>query len=106
MTTYAPLSDVLAGGEWVRRGMIWHWESTPEAEPEPELVEDRTRNYRPHDLIACPACLARMDEPCRGSRQSHTSRLVRRVCSCGEAVRPQEPMCGFCRAEMARGEVA
>lgn len=27
MTTYAPDSDVLTGGEWVRRGAVWYWRS-------------------------------------------------------------------------------
>lgn len=98
MTTYAPLSDMLANGEWVRRGMVWRWIQN---EPEP-LPEPITRN--PHDLIACPTCYARMDEFCKrpnGRGHSHDTRLVKRVCSCGMPVRSREPMCGFCRAEMA-----
>lgn len=101
MTTYSPLSEVLADGEWVRRGLIWHWQPNPDAEPEPE--DEEPPAYIPHDLIACPACLARMDETCKTKGGwSHATRLVKRVCSCGGPIRPREPMCGFCRAEMTR----
>lgn len=102
MTTYSPLFDVLANGEWVRRGLVWHWRQNA---PEPTAVE--VRDYRPHDLIACPTCLARMDESCKTKGGwSHTTRLVKRVCSCGTALRPPEKICGFCRAETTIREAA
>jgi hypothetical protein len=101
-----PFSEILAGGEWVRRGMVWHWRPNSELEtgddPEPPT-------YAPRDLIACPVCLARMDEHCRtksGRGKEHRRRLVKRVCGCGGPIRPREPMCGFCRAEMAREDAA
>lgn len=100
MTTYSPVFDVLANGEWVRRGLVWHWKQN-----EPETVVVEPRDYFPSDLIACPTCLARMDEHCRrksGKSGQHRSRLVARVCSCGSSIRPKEPMCGMCRAEMTR----
>lgn len=99
VTTYSPLFSVLANGEWVRHGMIWRWHPAP-----PETVE-RPADFTPHDLIACPVCLARMDEHCRrsnGRGSAHAARLVKRVCVCGGPIRPKEPMCGFCRAEAAR----
>ncbi len=101
MTTYGPDTDELSGGEWVRNGLVWHWVETETPEP-----EDDRPDYFPGDLIACPFCLARMDEGCRTSDgRSHSTRLVKRVCSCGGSICPNEPMCGFCRAEASR-EVA
>jgi hypothetical protein len=108
MTFYAEDSDVLSGGEWVRVGLVWRWVAEPDAEPEPDLPDPPS--YLPADLIACPTCGARMDERCKtlngDGPADHRRRLVKRVCSCGGPVRPQEPMCGFCRAEMAREEAA
>lgn len=102
MTTYSPLTDILANGEWVRRGMVWHWRQNT---PEPIVIEPR--GYRAHDLIACPFCLARMDESCKTEGGwSHSTRLVKRVCSCGGALRPREPMCAYCRAEQTIREAA
>lgn len=105
MTTYALNADVLTDGEWVRKGLVWHWVANPHAEP--EQVEFDPPTYAAHELIACPFCLARMDESCKtDGGWSHASRLLKRVCACGGPVRPREPMCGFCRAEMARSDVA
>lgn len=103
MTTYSLNADILSGGGWVRRGLVWHWVAT---EPEPDIKEQP--DYFPADLIACPVCLAKMDERCKGSsrERDHKRRLVKRVCSCGGPLRPQEPMCGFCRAEMTIREAA
>lgn len=92
MTTYA-IDHGLVNGKWVQRGMVWRWvQNAPVS---------TVRTYEPSELIACPTCRARMDERCRTSDgASHKRRLVKRVCSCGGPVRPREPMCGFCRAEM------
>jgi hypothetical protein len=100
MTTYSPVTDILANGEWVRDGLIWRWVQN---QPEPEEADPPT--YQPHDLIACPTCHARMDEHCKrksGRQNEHSTRLVKRVCVCGGPVRPREPMCGWCRAEAER----
>lgn len=91
----------LTNGYWAQRGMIKVW---VHVEPLIELKQEPT--YDPRDLIACPTCHAHMDERCKGwdgrpLSRSHGSRLVKRVCSCGMPVRFREPMCGFCRAEMA-----
>lgn len=96
MTSYSPVFTVLANGEWVRHGMIWRWHPAPDAEPEVDEPD-------PHDLIACPTCMARMDEHCRSyDGRDHAARLVKRVCSCGGPIRPREPICGWCRVEAAR----
>lgn len=90
--------EVLEGGEWVLRGLTMRWEPAP---TRPISLPPPLR--QPHDLIACPTCLARMDEFCTrpgSKRHSHDTRLVKRVCACGGTVRPREPMCGFCRAEL------
>lgn len=104
MTTYALNADVLAGGDWVRRGLVWHWVA---AVPEPELVDDYQPNpgYRPADLIACVTCKARMDERCKGSDRSrdHRRRLIKRVCSCGGPIEFTEDVCAFCRADAIVG---
>lgn len=98
MTSYSPVFDVLANGEWVRRGMVWHWVAN---EP-PEKDEDGA--YTPHDLIACGTCYARMDERCKTTTgKDHNRRLVKRVCACGGSIRPREQICGWCRAEQERG---
>ena len=103
MTTYSPSTDILANGEWVRRGLVWHWRANPAATNEPSVELKEVPDYLPRDLIACPKCFARMDESCKtDGGWSHTTRLVKRVCSCGGTVRPREPMCGWCRAEMTR----
>lgn len=106
MTFYADDYDVLAGGEWVQRGMVWRWQADPDIQPEPE-----PKSYRPHDLIACPTCLARMDEKCRNNdvarpTRDHEARLVKRVCSCGGSVRPREAMCRLCEVEEMAREMA
>lgn len=95
--------QALTNGQWVG-GLVKRWQPNP-VELKPE------RRVNPHDLIACPKCLARMDERCKRAdgtprRGSHESRLVKRVCACGEPVRHVEPMCGFCRAEIALEEAA
>jgi hypothetical protein len=55
---------------------------------------------RPHDLIACPTCHARMDELCRTSggytRRPHTNRLVRKVCPCGATLGYHKGLCEPC----------
>lgn len=98
MSPLFDLDNILDNGQWVRRGLVWHWQ--PSSTP-PTKLDAAT--YRPHDLIACPACHARMDEPCKTKkRTNHATRLVKRVCSCGDPVRQNEPMCPTCRAEIAR----
>lgn len=89
----------LANGHWVRRNGVQVWMPNP-------APETKQPEVKPSDLIACPVCLARMDERCKKAdgqdrRRTHSERLVKRVCSCGASVRPREPMCGFCRAEAA-----
>jgi hypothetical protein len=95
------IDDMLTNGQWVLRGAIRVWVENPRVQ--------MTADFRPHDFIACPTCHARMDEKCQrrnGKESSHSSRLVRRVCACGASVRPREPMCGFCRAEMTTRKAA
>lgn len=53
-----------------------------------------------HRLVACPTCLARMDETCKTPSgqvtAEHGSRLVSRVCSCGGPVKPRHHYCDTC----------
>jgi hypothetical protein len=94
------IDDMLTNGEWVLRGAIRVWVENPRVQ--------MTADFRPHDFIACPTCHARMDERCTGNKRNrdHSSRLVKRVCPCGNSLRANEPMCGICRAEMSRTEAA
>lgn len=87
----------LANGRWVRRSGVQVWVANP-------VLEPKRPTFVPHELIACPTCLARMDEKCRqpdgaNRRRTCAARLVKRVCSCGGRVRHKEEVCGFCRAE-------
>lgn len=90
------LDNILDNGEWVRHGLVWRWE----ADDKPATTKE-PRDYRPSELIACPTCLAKMDERCKSKRgrPDHSRRLVKRVCSCGGPIRPQEPICAYCRAD-------
>lgn len=93
----------LTDGQWVTVGAIKKWVPNPTALPVVDEPDPPT--LLPRDLIACPTCLAKMDERCEGMSRgrSHSARLVKRVCSCGDSLRPGEPMCGLCRVEQERG---
>lgn len=74
----------LDGGQWVTVRGIRRWQAVapaPEPKPKPKLV----------DLIACPTCHARVGDRCLSrtglpARRSHSTRLVPRLCECGEVM--------------------
>lgn len=70
----------LTGGHWEVRGLIQRW--VPDTAPI-------------CDLIACPKCLAKMTERCRGANgrasRAHAVRLVAPLCPCGS------PLPAYCR---------
>lgn len=88
--------ETLDDGAWVLRGLVKVWQPTPEppAPPAPKWVSV-------HDLIACPRCMARVDEPCRNRSAraaAHPERLAPRLCSCGELVKHNARQCAPCRS--------
>ena len=55
-----------------------------------------------HDLIACPTCHARVDQPCRsasGHTTTHSNRLAPRLCPCGMTLKPRRTLCDWCATQ-------
>lgn len=107
MSTQASLG--LTDGRWVPRGAILEWEpgeltpagSMPAPEPLPTLTPADVAK-----MIACPVCLARVDQMCRTTtgrhRAPHPARLVIKRCPCGEPIKAGRKVCDDCRAEARR----
>lgn len=91
----------LTGGAWVAQGGIQRW--VPGAEPVAEPVAEVIAY---DSLIACPTCHARAHETCRTesghTTTPHGSRLIGRLCICGEPLAPRRRYCDPCRDETDR----
>lgn len=98
----------LVGGTWVPDGRgIMRW--VPDAKP--VVVGGRVvgaEKPRPAvlDKITCPSCHAKGAEWCRTGdgkqRHDHASRLIPRLCQCGEERISGSPYCESCRIEARR----
>lgn len=90
----------LEGGVWRNVGGVMRWSVTP---PPPIAMR---RKVNAHDLIACGACGARVDERCHSAAGNvvgdHEARLVSVRCSCGERVQPSHRYCSDVCREKAR----
>lgn len=78
------------------------------AVPNPAPARPLLPSYTPPrvDLIACPACGARIDEPCRSSgghyRRTHPARLIPRRCSCGGKIVGRSAYCEPCKRKVRK----
>lgn len=92
---YDPDEVALVGGRWEPNGRgTLRWVT---ANPRPALEPVKAFV----DLIACPACRAKVTDSCRtdsgGPRSPHVNRLVSRRCPCGSLLEPFKRLCLTCR---------
>lgn len=90
--------DTLTGGHWApnSRGVqVWVRD-----DPAPVYIEPQ-RPVALDQMIACPTCHAKVTQTCRtktGNRtHDHGSRIVPRMCPCGEPIDGRASYCAECR---------